>query len=85
MSRQQIVATRGRHQIVTLDGQARDAVGIDRARYAVTTLGGAVIQHDLTHDEAQAWLERLHSEGAPASQAKDSPPAPSPRATHPRR
>lgn len=56
---QQVVATKGRHQIVILDGEGRDAAGVERDRYAVTTLGGAVIQRDLTHDEAQAWLARL--------------------------
>ena len=41
---QQIVATHGRHQIVIADGQARGAMDAARGRYAVTTLGGAVIQ-----------------------------------------
>ena len=82
--RQQIVATRGRHQIVTLDGHARDASGVERARYAVTTLGGALIQRDLTHDEAQALLERLHVDGT-AFAPSEVAPAPTPRATRLRR
>ena len=82
---QQIVATHGRHQIVIADGQARDAMDAARGRYAVTTLGGAVIQQDLTHDEAQALLRQLSAGGTtPACPGGDAPPAPL-RASRPRR
>lgn len=72
---QQIVATKGRHQIVILDGDGRDAIGVAPERYAVTTLGGAIIQRDLTHDEAQAWLARLW-EGGGASIERAPPDDP---------
>lgn len=69
---QQIVTTRGRHQIVILDGGARDAPDVSPDRYAVTTLGGAIIQRELTHDEAQAWLERLWTaDGARSARSAD--------------
>ena len=56
---QQIVVTKGRYQVVTTDGEARDGADADRARYAVTTLSGAVVHRDLTFDEARMWLDRL--------------------------
>ena len=77
---QQIIASKGRHQIVILDGDARDAVGAAPDRYAVTTLGGAVIHRDLTHDEAQAWLARLWNDAgaAPELEVPADPPAGAP-------
>lgn len=78
MESQQIVVTKGRYQIVTTDGEGRDAVDADRARYAVITLSGAVVHRDLTFDEARAWLDRLF---AGDSVVRDEPADPSPERT----
>lgn len=66
--------TRGRYQVVALSTEQVYDPG-DTSGYAVLNSAGAKLRHELTLDEARAWLDKLAEEEEVSRSAAAHAPA----------